>query len=81
MSPSTLIRLKLRAAAAWSATWSRSGATSPSVVTIASSVAIFGWIIPAPLQQPLIVIARPPTVIWPLATLGQVSVVVIARAT
>jgi hypothetical protein len=51
------------------------------VVTIASSVAIFGWIMPEPLQQPLIVIVPSPIASWRLATLGRVSVVMIAWAT
>ncbi len=75
------MRLKLCATAAVSATWSCAGAICASVVTIASSVAIFRWIMPEPLQQPLIVTVLPPIASWRLATLGRVSVVMIAWAT
>ncbi len=51
-----------------------------SVVTTASMVAMAGWIIPEPLAMPPTVKVRPPTWTRAAASLGRVSVVMIARA-
>ena len=51
-----------------------------SVKTYDSMVAMSGAIMPAPLAMPLIVTPTPPMVALAVATLGKVSVVMIARA-
>src|SRR6266566_6054059 len=80
VSPSTEMALKLRSATRRSSGCSAAGSPAASVVSTASSVAMSGWIIPAPL-------AIPPTVIMPAGVskrtaqcLGRVSVVMMARA-
>ena len=80
MSPSTLMRLKLCATAARSARRSRGASMAASVVSTASMVAMFGWIMPAPLANPEIVIAPPPRFADVTAIFARVSVVVIACA-
>ena len=52
VSPSTLMALNVRPATSRSVFCSSEGAIAASVVTNASIVAMFGWIIPAPLAQP-----------------------------
>src|SRR5256885_188092 len=80
VSPSTEMALKLRSATRRSSGWRAAGSPAASVVSTASSVAMSGWIMPAPL-------AIPPTVIMPAGVskrtaqcLGRVSVVMMARA-
>src|SRR4029077_7824984 len=55
------------------------GAIAASVTTNASVVAIFGWIIPAPLAQPTKWIRFPAILKEAAAVFGRVSVVQIAR--
>ena len=52
VSESTVMRLKVRAVAARSAASHAPGLSGASVVTNASIVAMFGWIIPEPLAMP-----------------------------
>ena len=80
VSPSTEIALNVRSAALSSVARSVAASTRASVVTNARSVAMCGWIIPAPF-------ATPPRRTGPrarptsrCASLGFVSVVMIARA-
>jgi hypothetical protein len=80
MSPSTLMRLKLRSAAARRQRSSRTASIRASVVTTDSMVAMFGWIMPAPLANPATVTVRPSSVSVSCASLATVSVVMIARA-
>ena len=79
MSPSTLTRLKLRPTAERSAVSRAAGVSAASVVSTASMVAMWGWIIPAPLANPRIATGRPPSARSALAVLGRVSVVRMAR--
>src|SRR5207249_4902468 len=80
VSPSTEMALKLRSATRRNSGCSPAGSPTASVVSTASSVAMSGWIMPAPL-------AMPPTVTIPAGVskrtaqcLGRVSVVMMARA-
>jgi len=75
LSPSMLMLLKLNATALRNKSASTSAAISASVTTIASMVAMFGWIIPAPFAMPYSR-AEPAC---RNATLGRVSVVMMAR--
>jgi hypothetical protein len=81
VSPSMLIALNV-----WSAmrlAISRSGDSGmfASVTTNESSVAMFGWIIPAPFAVPMARMTLPePSVFAATTCLGFVSVVMIARA-
>src|SRR2546425_5019871 len=75
VSPSTEMALKLRSATRRNSGCSPAGSPTASVVSTASSVAMSGWIMPAPL-------AMPPTVTIPAGVskrtaqcLGRVSVV------
>jgi len=80
VSPSTVAQLNETSAI--SRVSSRSSATDRgvSVATKESIVAMFGWIIPAPLAIPVAVIAAPSTVTRRDAPFGTVSVVMIADA-
>ncbi len=80
MSLSTVIALKL-----WVTPFERSAcrtgaATGASVMTKESIVAMSGAIMPAPLAMPLIVTVASPNGTVRVASLGKVSVVMIARA-
>ena len=79
VSPSTVIALNVRATALRSACESRAGEIAASVARNASIVAIFGWIIPAPLQQPRIRTTLPPIRQFAPAHLGRVLGGMIAR--
>ena len=76
-SPSTVMALKESLTAAVRAFWRRSGATTASVVTKASIVAMSGAIIPAPLAIPP---SRQPSACDTAAVLRRVSVVRMASA-
>src|SRR6202022_2269850 len=60
---------------------SRGGAMAASVVTKASVVAMFGWIMPAPLAQPTMWIRLWPILKEAAAVFGRVSVVQMASET
>ena len=78
--PSTLMQLK-ESSTLWRIIVGASFGVSPaSVMMTHSMVAMFGEIIAAPLQAPLIRTVLPPIVIDCVACLGNVSVVIIARA-
>src|SRR4029077_4072818 len=79
VSPSTVIALNVPATAPRNARESSDGEIATSVARKASIVAMFGWIIPAPLQHPRILTAFPPMRQFTAAHLGRVSVVIIAR--
>ncbi len=80
VSPSTEIALNVRSATRFQNGRSVPGSETASVVTTASSVAMSGWIIPAPLAMPPMMMG-PPGVSRRTATcFGLVSVVMIARA-
>src|SRR5229473_6671117 len=80
LSPSTVTWLKLRSAMVLTSLPIRPGSTAASVVTYASMVAMFGWIIPDPLHIPPSRTVLPASSISSFAVLGTVSVVRIARA-
>ena len=61
VSPSTEIALKLRSAARRRAACRYAGVAAASVITNASIVAMFGWIMPAPFANPTTRPRRPPT--------------------
>ena len=80
VSPSTLIALKLASAAAATIRRRSAASISASVMTNARSVAMFGWIIPAPFAMPWSrTTPAPRSSVTPI-DLGLVSVVIIARA-
>ena len=81
VSPSTEIALKLPSTASFSAAARRAGEAGASVVTNASIVAMFGWIIPAPFATPTTRHVRPAWRKVACATFGAASVVRIARET
>src|SRR5260370_28590546 len=81
VSPSMLIALNVRAVTSLSVFCSREGAMAASVVTNASVVAMFGWIMPAPLAQPTMWIRLWPIVKEAAAVFGPASVVQIASET
>ncbi len=80
MSPSTLIRLNDWFTAVARHCFSCRGAITASVVKNPSIVAMFGWIIPAPLAMPPIVIRLPPRVTRTAYSFEQESLVMIASA-
>ena len=57
-----------------------SGVMAQSVVTKHSMVAMLGWIMPLPLEMPPRVTVLPPISTWAAASLGMVSVVIMAVA-
>ena len=81
VSPSMEIRWKLRSTA-WRSMPSRSaGESSASVVTATIVVAMFGWIMPAPLAMPVTRTSPPlPPATVRVLILGRVSVVMMPRA-
>ena len=81
VSPSTLIALNERSAARRVMARSSSTGTVASVMTNASSVAMFGWIMPAPLAMPRTTTSIPPTPTATPMVFDRVSVVMIASAT
>ena len=80
VSPSTVMRLKERAAASASMRCSAAWLTAASVATKPSMVAMSGWIMPAPLAMPVTVTVLPPRLSRREHALGTVSVVMIAAA-
>ena len=78
VSPSTVAQLNDSSATAGVNAVSTARAIGASVATKASIVAMFGWIIPAPLAIPVTVTGTPPTSMRRDAPLGTVSVVIIA---
>ena len=79
-SPSTVMALKVSSAAALSARCSNAGVTAASVVMNPSIVAMFGSIMPEPLAMPPTRKLPVALVISTDASLGNGSVVMIARA-
>ena len=80
MSESTVMALNERSTALLSSACSAGAAIGASVKTNDSIVAMSGAIMPAPLAMPLIVTSASPSLTRAVATLGNVSVVMIARA-
>ena len=80
VSPSTVIELKVRPTAAFSARESSAGGIAASVAMNASIVAMFGSIMPEPFAQPRRRTCLPPTRSFVAAHFGRVSVVMMARA-
>jgi len=80
VSPSTVMQLKDASAASLTNLSSRDWAMPASVATKPSMVAMFGLIMPAPLEMPETVIVLPPTVMRREAALATVSVVMMACA-
>ena len=80
VSPSMEIMLKVSSAEAVMAFWSISGLMAQSVVTKHSMVAMLGWIMPLPLEMPPILTVLPPISTSTAASLGMVSVVMMAVA-
>src|SRR5688572_5704360 len=80
VSPSTEMQLKERCAAYAIAFCNRDKLIRASVATKPSIVAISGWIMPAPLAMPVIVMLASPILMRDEAALGSVSVVMIACA-
>ena len=78
VSPSTVAQLNDASATDGVSVASSVRAIGASVAMKASIVAMFGWIIPAPLAIPVTVTATPPTSTRRDAPLGTVSVVIIA---
>ena len=79
VSPSTVMALKVRSTTSRSARSSSAGETAASVAMKPSMVAMFGWIIPAPLAQPRTRTFFPSREHVAAAHFGRVSVVMIAR--
>src|SRR5699024_6536592 len=80
VSPSTVMRLKETLVSCCIHCSSRGCGISASVAINASMVAIFGSIMPAPFDIPVMVIVRPLTCTCSQASLGWVSVVIIPSA-
>ena len=80
MSESTVMALNERSTPLPSSACSAGAAIGASVKTNDSIVAMSGAIMPAPLAMPLIVTSASPSLTRAVATLGKVSVVMIARA-
>ena len=80
VSPSMLMRLKDASAASATSACIKCGAITASVATKPSMVAMFGRIMPAPLEMPVTVTVRPPICTWREAALGSVSVVMMPCA-
>ena len=80
VSPSMVMRLKLRSAASRSSGCSSAGAMTASVAMKPSMVAMSGRIMPAPLLMPVTVTVRPPMATCRDAAFGSVSVVMMPAA-
>ena len=80
-SPSTVMALNVSSTTSRSARSSNGNGTAASVVTKPSIVAIIGSIMPEPLAMPPILTVRPPMCTSVAASLGNGSVVMMARAT
>ena len=80
VSPSMEIMLKVASVTWWMAFCSMAGLMAQSVVTKHSMVAMLGWIMPLPLEMPPTFTALPPSSTWAAASLGRVSVVIMAVA-
>src|SRR5438445_426679 len=80
VSPSTEMALKLRSPTRRGSGWSVAGSATASVVSTASSVAMSGWIMPAPLAIPPTVTIPPGVSNRTAQCFGRVSVVMMARA-
>ena len=80
VSPSMVTQLKVRSALSATRLCSAAAAIGASVKTKHSIVAMSGWIMPAPLQNPLITTSTPSILAVRVASLGKVSVVITARA-
>ena len=80
VSPSTVTQFSDLSAASASSFCSTPPGTLASVKTKPSMVAMSGAIMPEPLRKPLMVTVRSPILAWRVASLGKVSVVMIAAA-
>ena len=80
VSPSTVAPLNETSATSRAIVPSTSAAIGASVAMNESIVAMFGWIMPAPLAMPVTVTGTPSTTTRRDAPFGTVSVVMIARA-
>ena len=80
VSPSTVMQLKERSEASRSSARSTGAGSLASVATKASMVAMSGAIMPDPLAMPLIWTVTPPIRACRVASLGKVSVVMMAAA-
>ena len=80
VSPSTVAQLNETSAMSRASAASSGAARGASVAMNDSIVAMFGWIIPAPLAMPVTVTGTPSTTTRRDAPLGTVSVVMIAEA-
>ena len=80
VSPSTVTQFSDLSAASASSFCSTAPGTLASVKTKASMVAMSGAIMPEPLRKPLMVTVRSPILAWRVASLGKVSVVMMAAA-
>mmetsp|Transcript_25671 Transcript_25671/g.48671 ORF Transcript_25671/g.48671 Transcript_25671/m.48671 type:complete len:345 (+) Transcript_25671:524-1558(+) len=80
VSPSTVIWLKLLTEAVRTRDRQRDVSTAASHVTTPSMVAMLGWIMPDPLEQPPMLTSTPPRLILRAADLEARSVVVMAVA-
>ena len=80
VSPSTVTQFSDLSAASASSFCSTAPGTLASVKTKASIVAMSGAIMPEPLRKPLMVTVRSPILAWRVASLGKVSVVMMAAA-
>ena len=80
VSPSTEIMLKVFSVTWWMALSSMAGLMAQSVVTKQSMVAMLGWIMPLPLEMPPTFTVLPPISTSAAASLGRVSVVMMAVA-
>ena len=80
VSPSTLIMLNVVSAAALTAFCSIGTEMAQSVVTKHSIVAMFGWIMPEPLEMPPMRTSLSPSVIFTAHSFSMVSVVMMAFA-
>ena len=80
VSPSMVMRLKLKSAASCTSACNAGRETTASVATKPSIVAMFGRIMPAPLAMPVTVTLRPPMTTRRDAALATVSVVMMPLA-
>ena len=80
VSPSTEMALNVRSTTRRNSGWRAAGSATASVVSTARSVAISGWIIPAPLAIPPTVTIPAGVSNWTAQCFGWVSVVMMARA-
>jgi hypothetical protein len=80
VSPSIVTQLKVLSALSATRGCRAAASMAASVKTKHSIVAMSGWIMPAPLQKPLMTTSAAPILALRVASLGKVSVVRIARA-